>query len=1050
MFDAAHPARSTVPSPAVLGLHDPRAAEDLGTIGWDTPDSIDVLWALSNTSNPDQALNVVRRLHESLTTWDEQEPDGWDELNTAVHGDVALRIRFLALCGGSRALGDFLAAHPHSWRELDLPLPTAAELMHEMLACIQARPAAFSDPGLDAADTATERLDTAGTYRAGISGPEAIRAVKERYTTLIMRIAAYDLAGTFPETKRHQGGNAVGIRTITALLSHAADAALTAALAVAITNVLPTRAGEDGQPELPLLDDALAIIAMGKCGAQELNYISDVDVIFVGTDASPTITRIAAEFSRVATRAFFEVDANLRPEGKSGALVRTVESHVAYYKKWAHTWEFQALLKARPMTGHLPLGQEYYQALNPMVWNARRRPSFVEDVQAMRRRVLANVPERDRQRELKLGKGGLRDIEFAIQLLQLVHGSTDEVLRTPATLEALDALISGGYVGREDGAALSNAYEFLRLVEHRLQLQRLRRTHMLPEQEDRQAWEWLAAACGFTAQKSRTDVQQLRETIRRVQLHVSELHSSLFYRPLLKTVASLDTTATGLSSESMETQLAALGYKHPARAVQHLHALAAGTSRKAKIQAMLLPTLMNWLGNTADPDAGLLNYRKLSEAAYEESWFLRLLRDEGVAGQRLMHILGTSPYASGLIIAAPDVVKQLGDGAQGPKLLETSSKLVGHALVNSARRHRDPDKAIAVARGLRRAELARIASADLLGTREVTQVCLGLSTVWAAVLHAALMAEYDARTPEGGVAPAHIAVIGMGRLGGFELGYGSDADVMFVAEPTVENPSEEDTHAALVWATEVVDSMRSRLSRPSQDPPLEVDVGLRPEGRSGAMVRTVASYVRYYTQWGEPWEKQALLRAHAIAGSEELGQQFIEAIDPIRYTEGGASDHDVTEVRRMKARVDNERLPRGADRNTHTKLGRGGLTDIEWTVQLLTMMHGHTHPNLRTPSTVEALHVIRDEEIIAPSEAQTLLDAWLTATHARNALVLVRGKRTDQLPSPGPALALVAAASGWAPEEYQEFLEHYLKITRRARKVVDKVFWGETEYDTRP
>lgn len=245
---------------------------------------------------------------------------------------------------------------------------------------------------------------------------------------------------------------------------------MTAALAVAFAAVVPNG---------PCPND-IAVIAMGKCGARELNYVSDVDVIFVAEPADAQASRIAGEMMRIGTSAFFEVDAALRPEGKRGELVRTLESHVAYYNRWAKTWEFQALLKARPMTGDLDLGRRYIEALSPLVWTASEREAFVPEVQAMRRRVEELVPEDLRERELKLGKGSLRDVEFAVQLLQMVHGRTDESLRVPNTVEALSALADGGYVGRDDAANLRASYEFLRLLEHRLQLQRLKRTHTLP------------------------------------------------------------------------------------------------------------------------------------------------------------------------------------------------------------------------------------------------------------------------------------------------------------------------------------------------------------------------------------------------------------------------------------------------------------------------------------------------------------------------------------------------------------------------------------------
>ena len=1019
--------RSTVPSPAILRLTGPRAAEDLSWLGWDTPESVELLWALSGAGDPDLALNTLMRVMTALA-------EERAELDAALRRDPALRVRLFALLGGSTALGDHLAANPHLWKELTGGLPSPEELLRSMLGCVDAVPAEFdvADESETVTDTATADLSTPGTYRARVTGPEAATTLKLTYRTLIMRITAHDLAGTF-EARRGEVPQqpTIPFTTVTGLLTSLADAALTASLAVAVAGVY----GDDG------VDTRLAVLAMGKCGAGELNYISDVDVIFVAEPVTPKATRLAGEFMRIRSKAFFEVDANLRPEGKSGALVRTLDSHIAYYKRWAETWEFQALLKARPMTGAMDLGRDYIEALAPMVWTASQRDSFVDDVQAMRRRVLENVPEAMRVRELKLGTGGLRDVEFAIQLLQLVHGRSDESLRVLSTVDALEALVHGGYVGREDGHQLIEAYEFLRLLEHRLQLHRLRRTHTMPADDDQRNLAWLAATSGFSASGKKTAVDAMQKHLRGIRLLISDLHQRLFYRPLLHTVVNLSVDEITLSPEAAKLQLAALGYRHPARAFEHLTALAAGGSRKAKLQAMLLPTLMTWLSDTADPDAGLLNYRKLSDAAYNRVWFLRMLRDEGVVGQRLMRILGTSPYTSDLIISSPDFVKQLGDGASGPKVMDPAPDQVCKALVASSKRHMDPDRAVSVARSLRRVELARIASADLLDFMPVDQVCMELSLVWDAVLQASLLAEVRWSLDQLGLEepPARIAIIGMGRLGGAELGYGSDADVMFVCDPV---DGVEDTEA-VKWATSICDGMRARLSKPSGDPPLEVDLGLRPEGRSGAAVRTIESYERYYREWGEVWEIQALLRATVVAGDEDLGRRFLEMIDRFRYPEEGASASDIREIRRMKARIDDERLPRGADRNTHTKLGRGALTDIEWTAQLLTMMHAHEHEELHNTSTLEVLDVVAEKKIIPAEQVAVLREAWLCATNARNALVLVKGRRTDQLPGPGPALAQVAGAAGWDPEDYQGFLEHYLRLTRKARQVVDEVFWGE-------
>jgi glutamate-ammonia-ligase adenylyltransferase len=346
------------------------------------------------------------------------------------------------------------------------------------------------------------------------------------------------------------------------------------------------------------------------------------------------------------------------------------------------------------------------------------------------------------------------------------------------------------------------------------------------------------------------------------------------------------------------------------------------------------------------------------------------------------------------------------------------------------------------ARALRRHELFRIACADLLGLLHVDAVCAALSSVWTATLAAALDAALRAETQRRQAQPARIAVIGMGRLGGAELGYSSDADVLFVCEPSPDGGSGQDAETdAVRFASSVAESVRKLLGSPSQDPPLVVDTGLRPEGRSGPLVRTLASYRTYYAQWAQTWEAQALLRATPVAGDAELGQRFIAAIDPVRYPAGGLTARQATEIRRLKARVDSERLPRGADPATHTKLGRGGLADVEWTIQLLQLQHAHEIPALRTQSTHAALRAAADSALLTTSDAEALLAAWQLATRTRNALTLVRGKLTDQLPSSGRellAVARVLARSSRA--DPGEVVDEYRRTTRRARAVVERSF----------
>lgn len=1006
--------RRIVPSPARLGISRPSAQQELSELGWLEEECVPLLRALSASPDPNLCLATLVRLREAMCT--ELGGQSWEHYTHDLLANTTLCSRLIALLGSSTALGDHLVTHPAVAQHLDNPIPSFPHSLHYLLHSVEASP-------VD--DTASTDLSTTGTYRAGITGPAAVVKLRSAYRDIMCLIAAVDVAHVVDNTEPQ-----IPRRDTSERLTEIAEAALTAALAVAVSTVYPDPTDDMVR---------LAVIAMGKCGARELNYISDVDVVFVAEPANTKAARLAAEFMSISTHCFFEVDAALRPEGKKGDLVRSVQSHQAYYKRWAKTWEFQALLKARPMTGDMDLGRTYFDAIYPLVWTACERDQFVEDVQEMRKRVENNLPESTATRELKLGRGGLRDVEFAVQLLQMVHGRTDESLRVRPTGEALDALAKGGYISRKNGTELNRAYDFLRLLEHRLQLQHMRRTHLLPSDDNEAEWRWLARSAGCRPMGIMDTEQVLTDRIRRTRSRIRLLHESLFYRPLLLSIAAADASAVSLDNDAMERQLAALGYRNPRHAITHLRALTSSSSRRSRIQELLLPMMLEQLSRTPDPDMGLLNYRRLSEKLVDKTWYLRLLRDDGVVLERLAIICGTSRYIPDLLMNAPDVIQML----SGRRLVASSSSDIASALEASARRHHNPADAINAARSLRRAELARIACADVLGMLNVEEVCAALSTVWVAVLNAGLAVTIREHIQSKGMTeedvPARIAVIGMGRLGGKEIGYSSDADVMFVCEPT---SAAESTQKALRWSTEVVDKLQKLLEKPSTDPPLEIDADLRPEGKKGPLVRTLESYRTYYETWAEPWELQALLRAEPLAGDMKVGQKFIEMVNPLRYPEKLPVQF-AQQIRRMKVRVETERMPRGVDPNLHTKLGRGGLSDIEWTVQLLQLQHAHTYPELQVTSTRAALEAATQAGLLSLDDEDTLWIAWSRATATRNALALARGKSLDVLPIQGEILASVAAICGWPVNSGAAYVENYLKSTRRARKVVERVFWEE-------
>jgi len=985
---------------ARLGFADPARAERLlDDAALDPEADGELLTAIGSAADPDLALTGLA--HSGLARI---RPG-----REALRDDAEFAERLIAALGVSAALADHLTRHPSDIQVLQGPdavrSPEPAELRAAM-------------------------LEAAGR-------PDPVASLAAAYHRQLLHLAARDMTGV------------VTFDDVAAELADIAAAVLEAALAIARTE-LPSRP----TAQMP----RLAIVAMGKCGARELNYASDIDVIFVAEPAEVAADRLAAGVIGVCARStpegsIFPVDPNLRPEGRAGPLVRTLASHRAYYERWAKTWEFQALLKARPVAGDLALGQDYVDALNPLVWQAAQRENFVEDVQAMRRRVEHSLPAKQAGRELKLGPGGLRDIEFAVQLLQLVHGRTDDSLRSSATLPALAELAAGGYVGRADAADLAAAYRFLRRTEHLLQLHRLRRTHALPE--DPAVLRRLGRA--FTnglwyhdpavrPQPGSDPAAEFDELWRRHARQVRRLHEKLFYRPLLDAVARLPSDQARLTPEAARARLEALGYEDPVGALRHIDALTSGVSRRAAIQRTLLPVLLGWFASYAEPDAGLLGFRQVSDALGESPWYLRLLRDETIAAERMARVLASSRYATGLLLRAPEAVAIFGNDTE---LEPRGEPALSAEMLAAARRHgEDAEAAVATVRSLRRRELLRIAAFDILGSGGPASLAMtgeAVTAVTRATLRAALEAavhkiEVELRRP----LVTRFAIIAMGRFGGHESGYGSDADVLFVHDPLPGSSEKEASDAAHAVAAEV----RRLLALPVPDPPLIVDADLRPEGRQGPLVRSLAAYRAYYRRWSAPWEAQALLRAEPAAGDPGLGEEFIAMAEEFRYPAGGIPDVAVREIRRIKARVEAERIPRGADRALHLKLGPGGLSDVEWTVQLLQLRHAYAVAELRTTRTSLALAAAVSAGLLPASSAGALSAAWELGSRIRNAIMLVAGRSSDILPSRHGELTAVARLLGYAPGAVfadtgaQALEQDYRRAARRARAVMEPLFYG--------
>jgi len=846
-----------------------------------------------------------------------------------------------------------------------------------------ARRALEAGPG--APDHYGDRLRAAHD-RGGVA---ELRREKRR---ILVSIAAADLAGEMT------------LETVGTALSSLADASLDIALWVA-------GAGEE-----------LAVVGMGKLGARELNYYSDIDIMFVshgGGDralsAARAVLTTLGEFAPEGRA--YRIDTNLRPEGRNGPLVRSLEGYIEYYKKWAQPWEHQALIKARASAGHMAIAEKLVGETRALVYPNSISVQQVTAIRKIKERIESHAARaalggaREGTSDVKLGAGGIRDIEFTVQLLQLVHGGSDQSLRAPATLEAITALLTGGYLAEEDGAGFSVAYRWLRAVEHRLQLWQERKEVAIPIDDDRRAA--LAGSMGFRDTPVESAFERFDAAHRGVVADVRSRFERVFYRPMIESLS--DEAGGKLSAEAIKERLRVLGFRDVDRATRTLHGLVAGTSRRAKLLKVLSPAFLRFVTSSPMPDEGLFSFLSLGESLGERIDALGALRDNPPGLRFLAEALGSGRLVGEILSQVPEELQVIA-GPELPALDKDRDRIARAA--KASLKWREPDAQLDGLRRFKRRAMLGIALADIGGRADSTDVGCALADLADACVAAALQEK------------ATLAIIGMGKLGGRELSYASDIDIMFVCagDPLAAEKAAEELLRAIGEVTPEGQAFR-------------VDAALRPEGKSGPLVRTLESFGEYYARWSQPWEHQALLRARFTAGDAALGETFVELAQRVAYPESFSSQ-DLSEIRHLKARMEKERVPSGTDPRMNLKHGPGGLSDIEFAVQILQQSHGCSRVELRTTSTLQALDGAPAAGLMDDESATRLRETYLFLAHLRNRLFLMVGRARDALPTRPEDLEAAGIAMGFRDQPRQELEDHYLRLTRRARKVTEQIIYG--------
>ncbi|MCM2333426.1 MAG: bifunctional [glutamate--ammonia ligase]-adenylyl-L-tyrosine phosphorylase/[glutamate--ammonia-ligase] adenylyltransferase [Anaeromyxobacteraceae bacterium] len=812
-------------------------------------------------------------------------------------------------------------------------------------------------------------------------------------------------------------------------------------------------------------------LAMGKLGARELNFSSDVDLIYVyGVDGQTTGPRPTTHFAYYAKLAeqvteaiagktedgfVFRVDLNLRPDGRSGPIVNSLRAAELYYQTFGRSWERNALVKARAACGDVAVGEELLKQLEPFVWRRSLDSEVVAEIQAMKARIDARAGAEGRE-DLKLGRGGIREAEFFVSALQLLHGGRPEAraLRERAVLPALDRLLFAGIVPSKDRDALADAYLFLRRAEHRVQMVDGAQTHRLPPPAERLL---LARAMGHpTLEAFETAIAAHREKVAR--LFAGLMGATAEAAPLDPELALL-ADAQVEKERRLEIALRR-GLQDGERAVAALDAMARRRTPFSPLgdPSAAVALLADALG-TPDPDQALSHLADFASALRNPEPYFKLLAERRRAARLLLSLFGTSDFLSKRFLRHPELIDALfrADQVATEKDAATLAAELDERLAVAAAQGEAAggglddrlERALGELRRYKNEEVLRIAVHDIAGTIDLPQVAAQLSDLAEACLVRCLALAEEEAAAKGYQPPGRLCVVGMGKLGGRELGYHSDLDLVFLYPGGAE--------AGFERYARLAQRLMAYLQMPLREGRLyQIDTRLRPSGNQGALVIGADGFSRYHVGEALPggaardaaggpvrsqlWERQALLRARFVAGDAALWERIREhVVVPVVYGRREDRTALAAEIRRMRERMESE-LAQEATRGKNPKTGRGGLVDVEFAAQFLQLLHGHEHPGIRTGSTPVALARLRAAGLLREQDHEALARGYDFLRRVELRLRIVHDYGVDHLPDHGPALAQLARRLGYFGDDPgARFQGEYARVTAAVRQAFDRV-----------
>lgn len=989
--------------------------------------------------SPDMALNAFERLAGVIPG---------DDL-TELAGRRKRLSQFILLCGASPFLVNLIYKTPALFRWL------------------------FLENGIDTSRTPDEML---AALRKGRNGEpdfnDLLKLLRCFKRAEILRIASRDLNGLAP------------LEEVTAELSSLAAASLQVAYEVCRACLVR----EYGTPLVHTPTGSheaeMTIIGMGKFGGNELNFSSDIDIIYfyesdkgetTGVDSGRGTPKgvvslhkffnklgemVSKALSQVTEDGFvFRVDVGLRPEGKSGDMAVSLRSAEIYYESWGQSWERTAMLKGRPVAGSPELGQQLLNTLQPFVYRKYLDYNLIEDMKNMKQKIDVSLTRSmEGEVNLKLGRGGIREIEFFIQALQLVYAGKNPRLRERNSLKALTTLLAAKLISEEDHLKLTEAYRFLRTVEHRIQVVQERQTHNLPAKED----EMLALSrrCGFL----RADgLERFRRVLEEHRTNVSTIYGNLFHSRDEKLQQGVSPEALFMldrkaDADLVKDMLAERRFEDVDRAYENLLALRRGpvkanlTERSRRLLEKVMPLLVQELFESPDPDMALANLERFMNATGARSSCYALLAENQETLKLLVSLFGMSAFLSKILIGHPELLDSM-VGRSYASAVKGSAAMAEEldALLAQAE---DFEEQLDVLRRYRNEEFLRIGLNDIhgrLGQSEITsQLTLLGETCLAAAYRLAVHDLQRFGRPkyrfEGGEAEANLAVIGMGKMGGGDLNYHSDLDIIFVFDHQgyTDGARQISNHE---YFAKLAQKMISILTMQTREGYVyKIDTRLRPSGNAGPLVTSLDSFLEYHRKEAQIWERQALTKARVVLGDEVLAGQLH---DVIRHTVYGSSIDDAgrREIHRLRMRMENELARETAD-SYNIKTGRGGMVDVEFIVQYLQLRHGCGYPELRTTATITALKEIASAGLLDGGDAETLLAGYKFLRKLENRLRIIHDYSVNDLSGPANYMDKLARRLGYDPRLKHpgaSLIIDYEKVTGEIRDCYDRVLGNQGE-----